>query len=132
MRVLEGQLKVLSKNGGIKVGDSDAWINPTPQAKIDVLNRLEEAKKELTGAVVKVSIEDNGEWSGIEIVSKSPLFSQEQKDRDERNTIIVRQNALSHATEYTKMIYEDTMTPLDVEKHIFTFAEKCERWIWRG
>ena len=132
MKQLEGQLKVLSKNGGIKVGDSDAWINPTPQAKIDVLNRLEEAKKELTGALVKVTIEDNGEWSGIEIISKSPLFSQEQADRQTRDTIIVRQNCLSHATEYAKMVYRDAMTPLDVEKHIFTFAEKCEKWIWRG
>lgn len=50
-----------------------------------------------------------------------------------KDRIIVRQNAGHHAAEYIKVLYQvdHDITPEDMKKAFFDFAEEFEKWVFR-
>lgn len=64
MDVKTERLKLISKTGGIKLGDSDEWINPTPEAKENILEQLDRIRGWKDKKVI-VQMTGNNFYSGI-------------------------------------------------------------------
>lgn len=95
MAKIEGVLKVISKNGGIILEGNENWINPNPQAKIDILDRLDAAKASLIGNVVSVTTDEKQQWSAIELIKKVEKLINPSPKHESDSTL--RSVSLSYA-----------------------------------
>ena len=111
----EGILKVVAKTGGIKLADSDEWLNPTPEAKADVLTKLDDVKK-LLGKLINLEVNDKGQWSLMTASKIQP--KQEAKE--------VKQNLPDTKLKSMSLSYAKDLAvagKIEVDK-IIDFAEK--------
>jgi len=120
--IRKGMLKVLAKTGGIKLDNDDAWINPTPEAKANITERLEEARK-LIGKLINLTINENGLWVSMQPAEEQPEPEQQKPvkvnyQQQER----VRSMALSYA--------KDLVTASKIEvNQLIDHAEKMRKYI---
>lgn len=136
-----GILGVVAKSGGIKFNNSDEWLNPTPEAKTDFLNRLDELKRLVTKEVVVTFNEDNKVVSihpTNNATVKSAVVSSDKKAEDkgiDRERIIVRQNAMSHSSALIKVFGDlgllKNLGVKEIEEVYFELSAKCENWVFR-
>ncbi len=68
---MKGKLTFVAKTAGIKINDSDEWINPTPEAKLDIINNIDKIK-EWVGCQVELIINDKGNYIGIKKITDKP------------------------------------------------------------
>lgn len=120
---MKGILKVISKNGGIKVKDNDNWINATPQAKIDILARIDEAKKLLLNNEVEILLDDKGLWTGINLVRKiePELINQPNKEDRKEDNSRLKSMAFSYAKDLCVGNKISVESLIDYAEKIYTY-----------
>lgn len=126
MKELIDTLKVISKTGGIKISGSDNWINPTNEAKKDILNRLDEVKK-LTNTRIKLRIDNNGNYVSIEsLKEQNPITtSPKQEVWDKKDKRFNRSVAISYAKDLVIAGIIKYSELQDEAEKIFKFIQEC-------
>lgn len=113
---MKGELRVVAKTGGIKVGSSDTWINPTPEAKKDVLEKIDEMKK-LVGEIVEVTMNEDKYYSAVKPTGEKPVKSNYTKEDNKTK---------SYALSYSK----DLAVAGKIEvNQIIDNAQKFNEWL---
>ena len=138
MESIKGILSRVSKFGGIILKDNEQWYNPTMEAKQDILDRLDDLKKLVDKPVIITSLKNN-KYTSIQLDTSVPMSSGGSNnevvgDKPDREVLIVRQNCLSHATAYAKILFDmgyDINKKKELNDELFEFAERCESWIMR-
>jgi hypothetical protein len=130
MNKLKGIVKLVSdKTKGILLllpDGSEAWWNPIGDSAKQVTPALKGSEVEVT-----IVNQEKRSFSYLEIVKPEEIHQGSVGlDRDH---IIVRQNALAHASIFIKIMAENcNVTGVKfLEDELFRVAAKCEEWVWR-
>ncbi len=131
---MKGKINVIAKTGGVKVEGDENWYNPaSPEVRDFLLSNKEsllnsEANLLLNneGKIERVSVERDLTTS-IKQTEEKPMFL-------DRETKIIRQNVLGHATKVVMEMYEKTDEVLTTEQlidKIIEIAGALEQWVNR-
>lgn len=117
---------ILNKDG------SEEWWNPLGDKVKAIIT------PELKGNEVELTIinQEKRSFSYLSVLKQNVTIGSggntEAKGELSRERIIVRQNALSHASAFVETIRQTGISSPDALKEIFfNFANECEKWVWR-
>ena len=133
MEKIKGKIGIVAKTGGIKLEGNDRWFNPNPETR-------DKISTDIRGKVVELTIDDFGKIANIEFFDDNPLHITEERIEDKqaywdrREQVVVRQNALRHATKIALAILEQKNEVVDANtltEAVKKIAEDLENWILR-
>jgi len=133
MEKIKGKIGIVAKTGGIKLEGNDRWFNPN----IEVRNII---TPEIRGRFIELTIDDFGKIKDITFLDEDHVETNEEYDEkkqtywDRREQVVVRQNALRHATKIALAELEYKKENIDVNvltETVKKIAENLENWILR-
>jgi len=117
---MKGKIKAVSKTGGVLLEGSDKWLNPKDA----------EVRKKITRDLVGKEVELEVSGNKILGVKSEDNNKPDQAYWERKDRIIVRQNALAHATALAVNFIKDKNLN-DIVEDVKFIAETLEEWVMR-
>ncbi len=142
MKNIKGVIQAVSRYGGIKIGNK--WYNPANDVGKQTILGDKDLKK---GEEIVLYLDEKNKVVGYDLKQKEEEPGEESPDIGEfidklpptNQEMVVRENALRHATSLTTTIYsalsEEKQEKIDVDdltESTLKTAKKIEEWIERG